>query len=118
VSTINPASNPVIPTHSSQSQFTTRLATAGYMATAGSSPSQSDTQSWYEAMAKAWGQALNNQAQVITDLSNQLNNNGQDQPSTITQLTTESLKFSFMATSASTATTSTGQGLDSLGRKQ
>jgi hypothetical protein len=99
------------------STFTTRLATTGSIAASGS-PSQSETRSWYEAMAKAWGQALNNQAQVITDLSSQLTDNGQDQPSTVTQLTAESLKFSFMATSASTATTSTGQGLDSLGRKQ
>ena len=83
-----------------------------------SSPSASDRKSWYEAMAQAWGQALNNQAQVITQLSNEIGNGGTDQPAQITQLTAESMRFSFMATNASTATTSVGDGLESLGRKQ
>lgn len=83
-----------------------------------SSPSESDRKSWYEAMAQAWGQALNNQAQVITQLSSQIGSGGSDQPAQITQLTAESMRFSFMATNASTATTSVGDGLESLGRKQ
>ena len=82
------------------------------------SPSESDRKSWYEAMAQAWGQALNNQAQVITQLSNEVGAGGNDQPAQITQLTAESMRFSFMATNASTATTSVGDGLESLGRKQ
>ena len=82
------------------------------------SPSESDRKSWYEAMAQAWGQALNNQAQVITQLSNEVGSGGNDQPAQITQLTAESMRFSFMATNASTATTSVGDGLESLGRKQ
>jgi hypothetical protein len=81
-------------------------------------PSESDRESWYEAMAQAWGQALNNQAQVITQLSNEVGTGGNDQPAQITQLTAESMRFSFMATNASTATTSVGDGLESLGRKQ
>ncbi len=83
-----------------------------------SSPSETDRKSWYEAMAQAWGQALNNQAQVVTQLSNDIGNGGTDQPAQITQLTAESMRFSFMATNASTATTSVGEGLESLGRKQ
>jgi hypothetical protein len=69
-------------------------------------------------MAKAWGQALNQQAQVITQLSDQVANAGNDQPSQITQLTAESMRFSYMATNASTATTSVGEALSTLGRKQ
>ena len=80
-------------------------------------PSTATTQSWYEAMAQAWGQAMNNQAQVITNLSDQINS-GQDTPAQITQLTAESLRFSYLATNASTSTTSVGDGLESLGRKQ
>jgi hypothetical protein len=80
-------------------------------------PSHATTQSWYEAMAQAWGQAMNNQAQVITNLSDQINS-GQDTPAQITQLTAESLRFSYLATNASTSTTSVGDGLASLGRKQ
>jgi hypothetical protein len=87
------------------------------MAAAGT-PSTSDVKSWYEAMAKAWGQSLNNQANVLQQESNQLNNTGADQPSVITQLTADSMRFSFLATSANTATTSVGDGLNSLGRKQ
>src|SRR5882762_786912 len=85
---------------------------------AAGSPSAADTKSWYEAMAKAWGQALNQQAQVITQLSDQVSNAGQDQPSQVTQLTAESMRFSFLATNASTATTSVGEALQTLGRKQ
>lgn len=80
-------------------------------------PTANDTKSWYEAMAKAWGQALNQQAQVITQLSDQVSNAGQDQPSQITQLTAESMRFSYMASNASTATTSVGEALQTLGRK-
>jgi hypothetical protein len=80
--------------------------------------STQDTNSWYEAMARAWGQALDKQAQVITQMSDSISNAGNDQPSQITQLTAESERFSFLSTNASTATTSVGQALDSLGRKQ
>jgi hypothetical protein len=83
-----------------------------------SAPTSSDSRSWYEAMAKAWGQALNQQAQVITQLSDEVSNAGQDQPSQITQLTAESMRFSYLATNASTATTSVGEALETLGRKQ
>ena len=85
---------------------------------AAAAPAAQDTKSWYEAMAKAWGQALNQQAQVITQLSDQVSNAGQDQPSQVTQLTAESMRFSFLATNASTATTSVGEALQTLGRKQ
>jgi len=100
----------------SSSQLSQTLARASASVGAGS-PTASDTQSWYEAMARAWGSALNSQAQVITDLSNQVGNAGQDQPSTITQLTAESMRFSYLATNASTSTTSVGEGLETLGRK-
>src|SRR5215475_9852127 len=93
--------------------FTARTLMRGYSIPM-NSPSQNDTKSWYEAMAKAWGQALNQQAQVITQLSDQVSNAGQDQPSQVTQLTAESMRFSFLATNASTATTSVGEALQSL----
>ena len=83
-----------------------------------SGPNANDTKSWYEAMAKAWGQALNNQAQVITQLSDQVSNAGSDQPSQITQLTAESMRFSYLASNDSTVTTSVGEGVSTLGRKQ
>ena len=104
------------PVQNSQS-MTHKLSYSASVGGAGA-PSESDRKSWYEAMAQAWGQALNNQAQVITQLSNEVGTAGNDQPAQITQLTAESMRFSFMATNASTATTSVGDGLESLGRKQ
>src|SRR5882724_6869938 len=109
--TTNPASSTQQPTTASQLSRNISLSSAY-------SPSTNDTKSWYEAMAKAWGQALNQQAQVITQLSDQVSNAGQDQPSQVTQLTAESMRFSFLATNASTATTSVGEALQTLGRKQ
>jgi len=107
------ASSPSSATTSSSST----LSSGSSLSTAGS-PMSSDSHSWYEAMAKAWGQALNQQAQVITQLSDEVSNAGQDQPSQITQLTAESMRFSYLATNASTATSSVGEALETLGRKQ
>jgi hypothetical protein len=101
---------------SMSSSMSQTLSQASALSGAGA-PSQATTQSWYQAMAQAWGQAMNNQAQVITNLSDQINS-GQDTPAQITQLTAESLRFSYLATNASTSTSSVGDGLESLGRKQ
>ena len=103
-------------TATSASGLSQTLSKASALSGAGA-PSTATTQSWYEAMAQAWGQAMNNQAQVITNLSDQINS-GQDTPAQITQLTAESMRFSYLATNASTSTTSVGDGLESLGRKQ
>ncbi|HEY2464506.1 MAG TPA: hypothetical protein VGI32_10635 [Steroidobacteraceae bacterium] len=104
--------------NTSAGQSLSQTLTRGSLMAAAGTPSTSDVKSWYEAMAKAWGQSLNNQANVLQQESNQLNNTGADQPSVITQLTADSMRFSFLATSANTATTSVGDGLNSLGRKQ
>lgn len=77
-----------------------------------------NAKSWFEAMAKAWGTALDSQAAKITELSDQISNGGQDQPSTLTLLTTASLQMQFLATNASTSNNSVGQALETLGRKQ
>jgi len=80
--------------------------------------SDTTAKSWFEAMAKAWGSALDQQAAKITELSDQITNGGQDQPSTLTLLTTASLQMQFLATNASTSNNSVGQALETLGRKQ
>ena len=79
---------------------------------------EANAKSWFEAMAKAWGSALDQQAAKITELSDQITNGGQDQPSTLTLLTTASLQMQFLATNASTSNNSVGQALETLGRKQ
>ncbi len=97
---------------------TNDLTQAALSANTGSGSAQaSDLGSWYEAMAKAWGSALDNQADKVTTLSQQVGENGQDNPSTITTLTAESLRMQFLSNNASTATTSVGQALEALARK-
>ena len=76
-----------------------------------------ESKSWYEAMASAWGETLDNQAQKITELSSQVGT-GDDQPSQIVQLTAESLRMQFLSNQSATANNSVGQALESIARKQ
>ncbi|MBE1161424.1 hypothetical protein IGX34_13650 [Dyella sp. 7MK23] len=99
--------------------------------------STDQSNSWFEALAKAWGNALDQQANKVTALSNQVSDgsdasatgqtgstgsstasSGSDNPSVLTQLTAESLKMQFLSTSASTSTNAVGQALSTLGQKQ
>lgn len=80
-------------------------------------PSATETGSWYEAMAKAWGKTLDNQAARITELSASISE-GSDQPSQMVQLTAESLRMQFMSNNASTSQNSVGQALETLGKRQ
>lgn len=82
------------------------------------SASPTELSSWYEAMARAWGSALDDQAGRIASMSEQIAEAGSDQPSTMTVLTAESMRMQFMSQNASTSMTSIGQALESLGRKQ
>ncbi len=76
-----------------------------------------DSNSWFAALAKAWGNTLDQQATRIAQLSDSLEGGG-DMPSTTVQLTAESLRMQFLSNSASTCTNSVGQALETLGRKQ
>ncbi len=73
--------------------------------------------SWFESLARAWGNSLDGQASRLTSLANELNTGG-DQPSTMTMLTAESQRMQFLSTSAHTSTSSVGSALETLGRKQ
>ena len=73
--------------------------------------------SWFEAMADAWGQALDKQAGDIETASNAMNNGG-DTPSAVTELTAMSLKMSFLASSSHTAVSTVGSALETMARKQ
>lgn len=73
--------------------------------------------SFFEAMARAWGQALDNQAGLIQQKSEAINAAGNDNPSAITELTTESLRMSFLSNSSSTSISSVGQALETMARK-
>lgn len=82
------------------------------------SAAKQDLAGWYEAMAEAWGDALDDQAARITELSNAVSAGGQDNPKTMTLLSAESMRMQFLSNNASTSTSSVGQALETLARKQ
>ncbi len=71
---------------------------------------------WYQAMAEAWGATLDAQAGKLEALSTEIGAGG-DQPSTMTLMSAESLKMSFLANSSHTALTSTGEALKTMAQK-
>jgi hypothetical protein len=73
---------------------------------------------WFEAMATAWGEALDAQADRIVKKSDQMNNDGGDKPADVTELTAMSLQMSFLASSSHTAISSVGAALETMARKQ
>jgi hypothetical protein len=73
--------------------------------------------SWFEAMAEAWGQALDKQANDIETKSAAMNAGG-DKPADVTELTAMSLKMSFLASSSHTAVSTVGSALETMARKQ
>lgn len=83
---------------------------------AGSSSSSSN--SWFEAMARAWGQRLDAQASRITELSDAIGSSGNDQPSNMVALTAESLRMQFLSQNASTSTNATAQALEAISKRQ
>lgn len=86
-------------------------------ATPMTSDKKSGTGTWFEAMAKAWGDTLDAQADRIQAQSDVING-GNDTPSAVTELTTLSLKMSFLSNSSHTSISSIGQALETMARKQ
>ena len=80
--------------------------------------SSSGSGSFFEALARAWGEALDNQASVIQQKSDAISNGGNDNPSAITELTTESLRMSFLSNSSHTSISTVGSALETMARKQ
>lgn len=78
---------------------------------------EDNPENWFEAMADAWGDALNDQADRIVQQSERVAD-GLNSPSEITALTAESLRMSFISNSSHTALTSVGTALETLARKQ
>lgn len=72
---------------------------------------------WFEALADAWGQTLDQQASRIEQMSNAVGEGGNDNPSQITKLTAESMRMSFMANSSSSSIDSVGKALETMARK-
>ena len=72
---------------------------------------------WFEAMASAWGQALDKQASIIEQQSDAVSA-GNDTPAAITELTAQSLKMGFLSNSSHSAISSVGSALETMARKQ
>ena len=90
---------------------------ASMMAAAPMTQQKSGKGTWFEAMAQAWGQTLDAQASRIEQQS-QVVSGGDDSPAAITELSTQSLKMSFLSNSSHTAISSVGQALETMARKQ
>lgn len=71
---------------------------------------------WFEALADAWGQTLDQQASRIETMGDAVGAGG-DNPSQITKLTAESMRMSFMANSSSSSIDSVGKALETMARK-
>jgi hypothetical protein len=72
---------------------------------------------WFEALAQAWGEALDNQANSIQQQSDAISG-GNDTPSAITELTAQSLKMGFLSTSSHTSVSTIGEALKTMAQKQ
>lgn len=94
----------------------TNPSSSGSAVTAGDTSTSSD--SWFEAIARAWANALDNEAQKLTGLSDQLNSSGTDQPSIETMLSAESQRMNFLANAEANSVTSLGGALQTMARKQ
>ena len=73
--------------------------------------------SWFEAMAEAWGEALDNQATRLVDQAESLNQ-GNDTPSAVSAVTAESMRMQFLSNSSHTSLTAMGSALETIARKQ
>ena len=72
---------------------------------------------WFEAMAQAWGDALDNQANTIQQQSDAISG-GNDTPAAITELTAQSLKMGFLSSSSHTSISTVGEALKTMAQKQ
>lgn len=73
--------------------------------------------SWFEALAQAWGEALDKQASTIQQQSDVISG-GNDTPAAITELSAQSLKMSFLSSSSHTSISTVGSALETMARKQ
>ena len=80
--------------------------------------SSSSGNNFFEALASAWANALDTQANALQQDSSAISQDGSDQPSAITQLTADSLKFGFLTQSAQTSISSVGEGESTMARSK
>lgn len=82
-----------------------------------SNPPPVKSGNFFEALAEAWGEALDRQAQVIQDKSTALNQDNNDTPKAMTELSAEAAKISFMANSSHTSISEASEALKAVAQK-
>lgn len=82
------------------------------------SASSGNSASWFEALARAWGDRLDAQATKIIQLSDSIGSSGNDSPSQIAMLTAESQRMAFISQSASSSQNSVAQALETMAKRQ
>jgi hypothetical protein len=95
------------------------IATAAAPAARGGAVSQANAgvSSWYGKLASAWGSALDRQANRTVALAEQLSA-GSDGPGQALQVSAAAQQLTFLCTAASNVSSSIGNALETLGRKQ
>jgi hypothetical protein len=73
--------------------------------------------SWYGKLASAWGVALDRQADRTVALAQQLRA-GTDGPGQAIEVSAAAQQLTFLCSTAANVSTSIGQALETLGRKQ
>lgn len=99
------------------SEFTTVQTQLTLNSTGAGKTGKGENSSWFEAMAEAWGEALDKQASNMINRAENLSDGGET-PGEITMLTAESLRMQFLSNSSHTALTSMGSALETMARKQ
>jgi hypothetical protein len=90
---------------------------AGFPGTTPGPQPSSRSDSWFEAMAQAWGTVMDKQAQQVVDLSAEMSG-GNNDPGTAIQLQAQAQKMAFLATAASTSVNTAGNAIEVLSKKQ
>ena len=72
---------------------------------------------WYETMAEAWGQTLNNHANGMIDRAEAIGT-GDDSPMNLTMFSAEAMRMNVLSQSAHSAVTTLGSALETMARKQ
>lgn len=92
-----------------------QLQSGGAGGTARGFASQADQVSWFEAMARAWGEGLDQQAGEVTQLSQEMRTS--DSVGKTVELQAQVQRLSFLSESASNSVKSAAQAMTSLARK-
>jgi hypothetical protein len=96
----------------------TNAAAVSPSATGGVSASmRQGVSSWYGQLASAWGVALDAQAERTVSLAQQLRA-GTDGPGQAIEVSAAAQQLTFLCSTASNVSSSIGQALETLGRKQ